>query len=392
MDYMHLDAIEAVLEEAVSCGKLAGASCIVSASGKRLGSWSAGYADIAARKKFGADTICRLFSLTKPVTSVAAMILLERGQLDLADNVADIIPGFTNPAVCSDGTTAPSPRPMLIQNLLDMTSGCTYGGDGNESERRTSALLDRMNRSAAGDNSVTTMEFAQSLAEIPLSFVPGTDYQYGLSADIMGAVIEAVSGMSFGEFLRKNIFAPLGMDDTGFYVPAEKAGRLSKVYAAESGGLDEFTGCHLGIQNGMRNPPAFESGGAGLVSTAEDYIRFCRMLSEGGSLDGIRILSGKTVRFLSSSVLPPALQSRFDMKMGHLSGYSYRNFMRVCRDPGMVCAVTSKGEFGWDGWLGPYMSADPENSLSIVLMMQLAGAGLTGTARRIKNIVYTMEE
>ncbi|MCF0241442.1 MAG: serine hydrolase, partial [Treponema sp.] len=192
------------------------------------------------------------------------------------------------------------------------------------------------------------------------------------------------------------------MKDTAFWVPEEKQNRLAKVYKSsqgqaagawggnsKGGQMELFTNCNLGIQDSMKIEPAFESGGAGMVSTVDDYMRFVQMLCNKGTLDGQRILKEETVKYMSTAKLRPNLQACFDWKMEHWSGYSYANLNRVCIDPGTARAITVKGEFGWDGWLGTYMSVDIKNNLAVTYMTQKVDAGTTCTTRRVKNIIYT---
>jgi CubicO group peptidase (beta-lactamase class C family) len=270
-----------------------------------------------------------------------------------------------------------------------MTSGYSYGGDADESEKAITALIDDIKSKLSTDHPVTTMVAARRLGRIPLSFNPGTDYRYGLSADILGAVVEAVSGMKFGDFLRTRLFEPLGMHDTGFYVPAEKHNRLARVYQGTSyGGLEPYFDAHLGIQNDLSFPPAFESGGAGLVSTIDDYLAFCRMLLQDGSFGGRQILQPQTVGFMRSAHINDALQLCFDRDMPHLAGYSYGNLLRIMTDPARAKTFGCAGEYGWDGWLGTFMMIDPQNKLIMVFMQQRPDCGMTGWTRRLKNVVY----
>ena len=199
--------------------------------------------------------------------------------------------------------------------------------------------------------------------------------------------------------MKERIFKPLGMKDTDFYVPDEKQKRLAKVYRSVEDWSDSknpgarhlelFTSCNLGVQDKMNHQPAFESGGAGLCSTVDDYMKFALMLVNGGSFNGCRILSENTVRRLSDSRLMPSVQQTFDIKMPHLAGYTYCNLLRVAANPGACNVFTNKGEFGWDGWLGPYVSVDPENKITFVMTMQRCDSGTTGAARKARNIIYS---
>ena len=274
-----------------------------------------------------------------------------------------------------------------------MTSGYGYGAwwEGSTyGEHKTSELIDELNADVSGKNEITTQEFAQRIAKIPLNFEPGTDYNYGYSADILGAVIEKVAGKKFSEFLKENIFDSLNMEDTAFYVPAEKQPRLSKIYRAlPDEKLEEFTGCNLGIGYKMDRLPAFESGGAGLCSTADDFMKFGLMLMNKGAYDNGKVLESATVDFMSSAVLREDVQKKFDIKMEHLIGYTYCNLLRIATDPAKCKMITTKGEFGWDGWLGPYLSVDIPNQLVVVMTMQKVDAGTWDLTRRVKNIIYS---
>lgn len=397
MNVEHLKYIQPLFDEAVKTNKVAGLNLIVYKNGKEIAYFQSGYADIEKKLKYERNTICRMYSMTKPVTAVAAMILVEKGKLDLSEELGNYIPAFWNLQVCESGENIrKSYRNILIQDLLNMTSGYTYGAWSENSplgEKMTSALIQELNNDATEQNKITTQEVAQRLSKIPVSFEPGTNYNYGLSADILGAVIEKVSEMKFSDFLKKNIFEPLCMYDTDFYVPAEKQSRLSKVYKStdtENGKkLELFTNSNLGVQDKMEHIPAFESGGAGLCSTVDDYIKFAQMLVNKGEFNKKRILQKKTVEFMQNAVLRTDLQQCFNQKMEHLSGYTYCNLMRIAFEPEKCKFITEKGEFGWDGWLGPYLSIDIKNQLAIVMTMQRTDSGTTDITRKMKNIVYS---
>jgi CubicO group peptidase (beta-lactamase class C family) len=386
-----LNHIQDILNDAVSSQYTAGASCLVYQKNKEQGFWQAGMADRESGRKFSRGTICRLYSMSKPVTSVAVMKLIEEGQIDLMDDAGKFIPEFENPAYCTTGgRIVPSARPVTVQDLLNMTSGLTYGGDSNESEKQTTALIEEVKRKINTDSAVTTAEFAGRLGKIPLSFEPGTDYQYGLSADILGAILEKVSGMKLGDYLKTFIFAPLGMENTGFYVPEDRREKLAQVYQRSGQNtLSVYTAPNLGIQHGMEFPPAYEAGGAGLVSTIDDYMRFARMLLGNGAFKGTRILQNRTVRFLRTAHLSAEQQKSFERKLPHLAGYTYANLFRIMTDPGQSKSLGEAGEYGWDGWLGTFVMIDPVNDLCMVFFTQLTDSGTTPTVRRIKNVIYS---
>ena len=393
MNVNNLNNIQNVLEEYIAKKLVAGVNVLLYKDNNEIGYWESGFADVEAQKKYSRNTICRMYSMSKTVTAVAAYKLIEQGKLDLGQQLKDILPDFAEVTVCSDtgpvGTPYPATRPILIQDLLNMTSGYGYGACWEGStygEHQTSKLIDELNADVAGENKITTQEFARRISKIPLNFESGTDYQYGYSADILGAVIEKVSGQKFSDFLKQNIFDPVGMDDTAFYVPQSKQPRLSKIYRT---GLEEFTGCNLGVGYKMDRPPAFESGGAGLCSTVDDYMKFGLMLMNRGKLDNKQILQSATVDFMTNAVLRDDIQQKFNQKMEHLSGYTYCNLLRIADHPAKCKALTTKGEYGWDGWLGPYLGIDPSNKLVVVMTMQKVDAGTWDFTRKIKNIIYS---
>ena len=218
-------------------------------------------------------------------------------------------------------------------------------------------------------------------------FEPSSNFMYGISADILGALIEVISGMSFAEFLKKEITDPLEMPDTGFFVPAQKQSRLSKVYARTENGLTLYTGDHLAIKNKMDTLPAFQSGGAGLVSTLKDYANFGTMLLNGGNFKGRQILEPEIVRYFTQGTLQPWQQESLSRGWGGLEGYSYGNLMRVMKDPSKAIMYTTLGEYGWDGWLGPYFSNHPGCNITFLAGIQLTDAGTTPTVRKLRNVV-----
>ena len=328
MDKNHLKHIQTLFDDATAQKKMAGVNLLIYKDGTEIGYFQSGYADIKEKRLYDRNTICRMYSMTKPVTAVAALILVEEGKLDLSEELGNYLPCFWNLQVCYKGNDIrKSYRNILIQDLLNMTSGYTYGAWSDDSpigEKMTSTLINELNQDVIGENKITTQQVAQRLAQIPVSFEPGTDYNYGLSADILGAVIEKVSGEKLSEFMKKRIFEPLGMSDTAFFVPFEKQPRLSKVYKSyavkdEKGNvtgkeLELFTNCNLGIQDKMDHAPAFESGGAGLCSTIDDYMKFALMLLNKGLFNGKRILQPKTVEFMQNSYLRDDLQQHFNQK------------------------------------------------------------------------------
>lgn len=388
MNRDRLERIPEIMQEMTDKAYVSGVTCMVIQHGEEQCYYEAGYRDIAAGYKMTRDTIHRLYSMTKPVTAAAAMILLEEGKIDLMDQVSDYLPGFRNQYIIERGVIVPVKQPMTIQHLLNMTSGLVYPGEGNPAEIRCDKLMEEVKSKLLTEQAITTVELANRAGKLPLAFMPGTTWQYGLSADVLGAVVEVVSGMHFGEFLTKRLFEPLGMRDTAFYVPQDKQKRLAKVYRDGENGLVEETGYNLAIQNRMEIPPAFESGGAGLCSTIDDYAKFTQMLLEGGTYQGIRVLAPKTVEYMTTAHVTPAQQRGVDT-WESLAGHTYGNLMRILVDPGAAVGLGSKGEYGWDGWLGTYMMNDPAHNLTLLMMHQKVDSGTTAYTRRIRNVLFS---
>lgn len=388
MNQQKLSRIQELLWEMTEVSFVSGANCMVWQSGQEQFYYEAGMRDLANGLPMTRDTIFRLYSMSKPVTAAAAMILLEEGRIDLYDPVSDFLPGFRNQNVMANGALTPVKRPVVIRDLLNMTSGLTYPGEGCPTELHTNQLMDEVITRLSTPQALTTCEIVNRLGEIPLAFQPGEKWQYGMSADVLGAVIEVASGMRFGDFLRERIFEPLNMNDTGFFVPTKKQSRLAKVYQNNGKGLEEFHFPHLGISNDMKTPPAFESGGAGLVSTIDDYARFAQMLLHKGSLGKVSLLSPQTVSFMTQAHLSPALDP-YVWQWESLSGCSYANLMRIMKDPGAAISISRAGEFGWDGWLGTYMTVDPADDMLLLLMYQKTDTGTTAYTRKIRNVVFS---
>lgn len=384
--------LKKVIKEYIDRQEIAGVSVLVQKGEEELCFLAEGMADIENQKKLERDTIYRLYSQTKPITAVAVMILVERGLIDLYQPVSDFLPGYKNQQVWENGKLRPVKREATLFDLMQMTSGANYGEDCTESGRQAEKMFAEVEARLYGDNPMTTIEVANAIGRCALDFDPGAAWNYGTCADVLGAIIEIVTGMRFGEFLEKEIFKPLGMTDTAFWVPDEKKHRLSKTYEK----ITDETGAHLvlykeshsGIQSGMERNPAYEAGGAGLASTLDDYLKFARMLRNGGALNGVRILREESVKYLTQGQLMEWQQPVFEEKFG-LLGYSYGNLMRVCKNPSQSAMLTRKGEYGWDGWLGMYFVNFPEEDMTILVGMQRKAIGMWPLTRKIRNIILS---
>lgn len=387
------EKMQEMLNTAVANKELAGGSLLIRQDGEEICYLESGMADREQGKAIRRDQIYRLYSMSKPVTGAAAMVLFEQGKLDLAEPVSVYLPAFRGQQVEENGNLVPAEREVTVKDLLGMTSGLLYNGNPGLAGEYVTQVFRRVDEKLLTDQAMTTAEIAEALGRGPLKFQPGSSWLYGTSADVLGAVIEAVSGMTFGAFLEKNIFSPLGMKDTGFYVPEEKRERLAAAYRMDDNGeLVRYEENHLGIINAMDRQPAFESGGAGLVSTIDDYARFAQMLLNEGELDGRRILRPATVRFMTAGQLNQAQQLAFVRNFSNMPGFSYGNLMRVMKDPGQSATLNHVGEYGWDGWLGCYFANDPAARMTMLFMMQKTDSGLTSVVRRMRNFFISETE
>ncbi len=420
MDFIRQRAadMDRLIRSEIARGNLAGANLLLLKDGKELHRASLGMADIEKGIPMAQDTIFRIFSMTKPVTCAAAMLLMERGIIDVYDPVSLYLPGFRDQRVFSaDGRdTVPAQRDVLIRDLLNMTSGLAYPDNCTPAGKAVAALFDEMTAAQERGEVFETVRLANRLGQIPLAFQPGAHWMYGTSADVLGAVIETASGMRFRDFLKQELWIPLDMKDTDFYVPDEKKGRFAELYRCSApqndaenrtckksvvDSLSSFAvyqegvsmhiapqpGKNLGME-GYDHAPAFESGGAGLVSTIDDYAHFASMLLSGGVYNGKRLLGEKTVAFLCSPQLDESYAP--DMNWDSMRGCRYGNLMRHLADPCAGGTNADPGEFGWDGWCGTYFTVDPRERFILLYFIQRCDAGCNEITRRLRHIAYSM--
>lgn len=391
MDKISAQRIDKLLEEQVQYGLVKGASALILKDGKEIYSSCFGMADEERGIKWERDTIVRLYSMSKPITAAAAMILFDRGQLDLQDSVSWYIPGFRNQTVMTENGPVPVSKEVKIAHLLNMTSGLCYPDDGFPAGHEMSKLYTKFSEEVEKGNPPDTLAYANAIGEQPLAFEPGEKWLYGTSADVLGAVIEVVSKKKFSRFLKEELFEPLGMKDTDFYVPEEKLCRFAENYEPKEDGLAPCTWQHLGLTYLCRKPPEFESGGAGLCSTMDDYAAFATMLINGGVYNGRRILSENAVKFLTTAQLTAQQEKSLDWDS--LVGFSYGNLMRICRDEASGAGIsTKKGEYGWDGWLGCFFANDPVNKYTFLYFIQRCGGLGQRPIRMMKQIAYAAQE
>lgn len=371
-----------LLKSFMEKGGPAGCACTVVRRGEALYQECFGYADLEKNIRIQPDTIYRIYSMTKVVTCIAALMLYEKGLYLLNDPLDEYLPEFKNPQVYRYDefgvvSVSPAASPIRVRDLFTMSSGLTYGGNGTETERQTQKIF---------ENNVTTLDpraLSKALAAIPLAFDPGTRWKYGTSHDVLAALIEVLSGQTFGEFLQKEIFEPLGMADTSFRIQDEKRERLCVMYdRSEDGTLTPNTRMDAPYQPGCRH----ESGGGGLLSTIGDYSRFAQALARGGELDGVRIVSPKTIQLMGTNHLSP-LQLK-DFNWSQMSGYGYGLGVRVMIDQAAGGSNGSIGEYGWAGLAGTWLLIDPAEELSVVYMQQMLPSLEPYIVNRLRAAVY----
>jgi CubicO group peptidase (beta-lactamase class C family) len=378
-------------ERWIAPGRIPGALVLVHRGGRTAHLSCQGHADRERSRPVEPDTIFRIYSMTKPLASLAFMMLVEEGKVALDDPVARRIPEWEGLQVYAGGeappfSTRPPERPMLMVDLLRHTSGLTYG-----IQQRTP--LDAAYR-AEGIGvlgaEITLDEMVARLARLPLEFSPGAAWNYSVSTDVIGYLVGRISGRPFDAFLRERILEPLGMADTGFHVPADQAGRLAACYAAGPDGIrlsdDPASSPYL-------SPPRFLSGGGGLVSTADDYLKFCRMLISGGELDGRRLVSRKTLELMAANHLPGGRDlgsmSRSLFSEATNEGVGFGLGFAVTLDPARTLLPGSAGDLFWGGAAGTYFWVDPREELIVVFMTQALGGENQRLRRELRTLVYS---
>lgn len=392
-----LRRIDSHLEETyVSTGRIAGALTLVARHGEVAHCGAVGQMDAERNKPMRDDTIFRIYSMSKPITSVALMTLYEEGRFQLDDPVHKFIPEWENLAVWVGGAypnfvTRPAERAMSMRDILSHQSGLTYGFHMRNSVDAAYRELEIVAR--AGDlglPQLTLKETVERMARIPLLFTPGTAWNYSVSTDVCGYLVEVISGKRFDEFLEERIFRPLGMVDTAFHVPAEKVERFAACYAPKPGGGrvlqdDPETSAYL-------TPPKLLSGGGGLVSTISDYYRFAQMLLNGGVLDGERILSRKTIELMTMNHLPGgqdllAVAPAGLFSEAVMSGTGFGLGFSVLLDRAKAQIPGSVGQYAWGGAASTAFWIDPVEDLLLVFMTQLLPSSTYPFRRELQVLV-----
>ena len=354
--------IHNTLSRFVDSGEIAGCSARIMRNDEILFEESFGYADIESKLKMSADTIFPIASMSKVITVAGIMQLYEQGLFKLWDPVSQYLPGFKNPKIAKekpDGSyeIVDAKGEVTMRQLFTMTSGVPYGWADTAAGRiRIEKEKEWMSNPLFFPG---TVGYVNLVGQLPLAFEPGERWMYGFSIDVLGAVIEVLTGKSLGEYLKENVFDPLGMTDTGFFVPADKLDRIATLYNINEGMKPSDRGAPT-------SKPEFESGGGGMFSTVRDYSRFAQMLLHGGTLDGVRILGRKTIDLISTDHLTPE-QRRSD-NWDTQRGYGYGLGVRVMTNPELAGINGSVGEWGWDGAFGNWFCVDPKENLTCVYL------------------------
>ncbi len=384
----HIDRhFQAYLED----GKLAGFVTLVARKGQVAHLAAHGVMDIESARPMQTDSIFRIYSMTKPITSVAAMMLYEEGRFQLDDPISRYLPAFAGAKVYTGGSarkpeTVAAERPVSFRDLFTHTSGLTYGFMGTSP---VDAMY-RLNELDGGATELSTAEFMNRLAEMPLQFHPGTRWNYSMSTDVLGHLVEVISRQSLDEFFRTRIFEPLGMPDTGFTVPAAKVDRFTANYSKRKD-------TNLFVADAPKTSRylkarKFLSGGGGLVSTAADYLRFCSMLQNKGELDGVRLLGRKTVEYMTLNHLPSGgdLTSMGQAVFSETSydGIGFGLGFSVMLDPAKAQVIGTPGEYAWGGMASTMFWIDPREELIGMLLTQLMPSSSYPLRREMKVLTY----
>jgi CubicO group peptidase (beta-lactamase class C family) len=390
-----LNRITQFFQSEVDKGAIPGAVLVVARNGKIVYRQAFGYQDREKKIAMKVDSVFRIFSMTKPVTSVAVMMLAEEGKIDVMAPVTQYLPEFKDVKVGVEKMDPaggkpylafePPGRAMTVQDLLRHTSGLVYGPFGN------TLVHQEYNKANLFDPGQTLAEFVSKLAKLPLAHQPGTVWEYGMNTDVLGRIVEVASGMPFDRFVEEHVTKPLKMPDTGFYMDPAKLQRVAQLQ------IDPATGKRPEFGNSddlTKEKVRWFSGGGGLLSTASDYARFCQMLVNGGELEGVRLLSPKTLAVMTSDQVPPhasrvgQMQVTQDLNPFPELGQSFGLGFAVRTDVGHSAVSGSVGDYFWAGAAGTYFWVDPQEKLYAVMMLQMPFTEAGPYRRGLREIVY----
>jgi CubicO group peptidase (beta-lactamase class C family) len=384
MDATRLQRLNQVIQSDIDAGRIPGAVMLIARHGEVVHEAALGMQDAAAGVRMQMDSIFRIYSMTKPIVSVGVMMLAEQGKLLISEPVSTYLPEIGRPQVgieIRDANGKPAlqlvdaQREMTVQDLLRHTSGLTYGVFGD-------SLVKAQYRDAGIESrNISNAELVKKLAGVPLAYQPGTVWEYSRSTDVLGALIERVGGMELDAWLEQHILKPLGMKDSGFWVPQQEQHRIAEAFP-----VDPVNGAKVRLLD-ARSKPSFLSGGGGMVSTARDYLRFTKMLANGGELDGVRLLSRKTLRYMASDHLADLPHAREGAEYLPGQGYGFGLGFAVRIAPGASIVPGSVGDFNWSGLAGTYFWIDPEEDLIAIFLMQ-APEQRSHYRQKFRNLVY----
>jgi CubicO group peptidase (beta-lactamase class C family) len=366
-----LERLHTLLQKYVDSQQLPGMVTVLARHGKIVDFRTYGKRDLASGAPMEKDAIFRIYSMTKPVTGVAMVILYEQGKWNPGDPIATYIPEFAHLKVFKGTDADGKPiledpvHPPTMAELMSHNAGFTYGIFG-------ATPVDKMYRDTRVLGSANLQEMIGKLSKLPLLYQPGTKWVYSLSVDIQGYLVERISGKTLGEFMRENIWQPLGMKDTAFHIAPEKLGRLATLYAANPAGrLMPSDGGNVAMD--FTKEPTMPSGGGGLLSTASDYVRFAQMLLNKGELGGTRLLAPSSVALMRTNRLPPPVTDSGEFGIGFFKinrGFGFGFDFGVYTDPGFISHPVGQGTYTWGGAAGTWFWIDPANDIVFVGMVQ----------------------
>lgn len=382
-DNQRLNRINTILQRYVDAGKLPGFVSLVARHGEIAYLNSCGWMDVETQTPMQPDTIFRIFSMTKPIASVALLMLYEQGLFNLHDPLAAYLPEFANMTVWEDGRLVDAIRPITVEHILTHTAGLTYGAFGSEEASHVDRLYDQAD---LFNNNQTLAEMVERLASFPLRFHPGTQWHYSMATDVVGRLVEVLSGKTLAEFVENHICQPLGMSDATFAIDPAKIGRFATLYhITPDNPLAVFdhpvTTYHL--------PPVnLHLGGSGMIATIGDYYRFASFLLNKGTLDGVRLLGRKTVeRMQMNHLLPDLLPIAYEFTLP-MHGLGFGLGVSVTENPALTGQMGSVGDYGWGGYAETVFIVDPQEDLIAINMTQCIPSSTYPVRQQFRTAVY----
>jgi len=375
--------INNLMNRYLESGKLAGAVTCLARRGQVFHCETFGYQNLENQRPMAEDSIFRIYSMTKPIASVALMILYEESLFNLTDAVCDHIPAFKDVKVRgADGALKTPVRPMTVQDLLRHTAGLSYGGH-LESESPIDKLYDEAD---LFNTQITNVEMVERIASLPLMYHPGEKWHYSVATDVVGYLVEVLSGKSLADFMQEKIFGPLGMMDTAFHIDPSKLDRFCTLYGKTPS--SEFGALDTPDSSEYLPPVVLQSGGGGLVSTISDYLRFAQCMLNGGKLKGVRLLGPKTVALMTSNHLPVALLPIAFEGTEPMLGMGFGLGFGVMLDAAQTGIMGSIGDYGWGGYAETYFWIDPQEDLIAIMMAQYMPSQTYPIRKEFRSAVY----